>query len=200
MKDKKPHTKIIIARNFCVSHFSIAVVKHRNEEYKKAKVKGIFLGDYVFWDEEKQTEWIRDYYGWKETIVEGTYKGYKSAECIMAGMHDFTCYLKRGFGRATWQAAVDVRNGLLTRQEGFDLIKKHDQEKPEALAYYLQITGLSDEEFFKVMNDKKLESLKDITLKVKNKSKPNLEKIKPFVEQIIDKHLDRPDPRTINNK
>ena len=34
------------------------------------------------------------------------------------------------------------RNGLLTRQEGFDLIKKHDQEKPEAPAYYLQITGL----------------------------------------------------------
>ena len=31
------HIKIIIAKNFCESHFSIAVVKHKNEEYKKAK-------------------------------------------------------------------------------------------------------------------------------------------------------------------
>ena len=34
----------------------------------------------------------------------------------MAGVHDFACYLKRGF-RATWQGAVDVRNGLLTQDE-----------------------------------------------------------------------------------
>ena len=119
------------------------------EEINNSGVWGIHLGDYIFWDDERQTEFIRDEYGWKETQMEGAYKGYKSAECIMSGLHDFTCYLKRGFGRATWQAAVDVRNGLLTRQEGFDLIKKHDQEKPEALAYYLQITGLSMKNFLK---------------------------------------------------
>ena len=100
----------------------------------------------------------------------------------MAGLHDFTCYLKRGFGRATMQAAADVRNGLLSRQEGFELIKKHDQEKPEALKYFLQITSLSNEEFFKIMDHKKLESLKDITLKVRNKQRKNAEEIKPFID------------------
>ena len=65
------------------------------EEIIKNKVWGIHLGDYIFWDEEKQLEWIRDLYGWKETEMEGTYKGYKSTECITSGMHDFTCYLKR---------------------------------------------------------------------------------------------------------
>ena len=170
------------------------------EEISNTGVWGIHLGDYIFWDDERQTEFIKDEYGWKETQMEGAYKGYKSAECIMSGLHDFTCYLKRGFGRATWQAAVDVRNGLLTRQEGFDLIRKHDQEKPEALKYYLQITGLSDEEFFKVMDNKQLDALKDITLEVKNKTEPNLEIIKPFVEQLIEKHLDRPDPREIKKK
>jgi len=86
------------------------------QEIEKAGVFGIHLGDYIFWDDERQTEFVRDYYGWKETEMEGTYKGYKSAECIMPGIHDFTCYLKRGYGRATFHSSVDVRNGLLNKR------------------------------------------------------------------------------------
>lgn len=170
------------------------------EEIDDTGVWGIHLGDYFFWDEERQTEWIRDTYGWKETEIEGAYKGYKSAECIMAGMHDFTCYLKRGFGRATWQASVDVRNGLLSQEEGFELIQQYDQERPEALDYYLKITGLNEAEFYEVMKKKKLEKLKEIDLPIRQKTKPNAERILPFVEQIIQKHLNAPDPRIVRDK
>ena len=169
------------------------------EEIEKTGVWGIHLGDYVFWDDERQMEWIRDTYGWRETEMEGAYKGYKSAECIMAGMHDFTCYLKRGFGRSTWQASVDVRNGLLTREEGFELISKYDREQPEALGYYLKLTEMSEEEFFAVMEEMKVDELKDLTLPVHIKTEKNAEKIVPFVEQIISKRLNKPDPR-INKK
>lgn len=165
------------------------------EEIEKTGVWGIHLGDYMFWDDERQTEWIREVYGWRETEMEGAYKGYKSAECIMAGVHDFTCYLKRGFGRSTGQASVDVRNGLLTRKEGFELIRHHDQERPEALDYYLKITGLSEAEFYDVMREKKLADLKNIDLPIHPKEKPNAERLVPFVEQIIQKHLHQPDPR-----
>lgn len=165
------------------------------EEIEETGVWGIHLGDYLFWDEERQTEWIRDVYGWKETEMEGAYKGYKSAECIMAGVHDFTCYLKRGFGRSTGQASVDVRNGLLTRKEGFDLVRKHDQERPAALDYYLKITGLSENEFYDTMEHKKLDKLKGIDLPIHPKERPNAERLVPFVEQIIQKHLNQPDPR-----
>ncbi|MBU1656480.1 MAG: N-acetyl sugar amidotransferase [Gammaproteobacteria bacterium] len=165
------------------------------EEIEKTGVWGIHLGDYMFWDDERQTEWIREVYGWRETEMEGAYKGYKSAECIMAGVHYFTCYLKRGFGRSTGQASVDVRNGLLTRKEGFELIRHHDQERPEALDYYLKITGLSEAEFYDVMREKKLADLKNIDLPIHPKEKPNAERLVPFVEQIIQKHLHQPDPR-----
>lgn len=170
------------------------------EEIEKTGVWGIHLGDYLFWDDERQTEWIRHVYGWRETEMEGTYKGYKSAECIMPGMHDFTCYLKRGFGRATWQASVDVRNGLLTRKEAFDLIQRHDQERPQALDYYLQITGMSEDEFYETMQKQKVEKLKNIDLPIHAKQQPNREKIVPFVEQIIQKHLHRPDPRIVRDE
>ena len=141
----------------------------------------------MFWDDERQTEWIKQEYGWKETKMEGTYKRYKSVECIMSGMHDFTCYLKRGFGRATWQVIVDVRRGALTRQEGFELIKKYDSEIPNVLEYYLQITGLNNKEFYEIMKKQKHDKLKKSKLKVKKKNKSQTPY--PFVEQIIDKHL-----------
>ena len=170
------------------------------KEIEETGVWGIHLGDYLFWDEERQTEWIRDVYGWRETEMEGAYKGYKSAECIMSGMHDFTCYLKRGFGRSTWQASVDVRNGLLTRNEGFELIQKHDQEVPEALAYYLKITGMTEEQFHATIEAKRLDRLRDVELPTHPKERPNAERIVPFTQQLIEKHLGQPDPRVARDR
>lgn len=157
------------------------------EECERVGVFGLHLGDYIFWDEERQTEFIRDVYGWKETQMEGTYKRYKSAECIMPGVHDMTCYLKRGYGRGTFHACMDVRNGLLTREEGFSLIEKHDTERPEALDYYLKCTGMTEEEFFATMETLRVPKLQGANLPIRNKEKPNEEKIQPFVEQLIEK-------------
>jgi N-acetyl sugar amidotransferase len=122
------------------------------EDIEKVGVVGIHLGDFIFWDDERQMEFVRDVYGWREDKVEGTYKNYKSVECKMAGVHDYTKFLKRGFGRGTDHASVDVRAGLLTREEAFELAKKNDTERPAALDWYLQITGFSEDEFNSVMD------------------------------------------------
>lgn len=156
------------------------------EEIESVGVQGIHLGDYIFWDEERQTEFIMAEYGWKETEIEGAYKGYKSAECIMAGMHDFTCYLKRGYGRATMQACGDVRNGLLTRNEGFEL-SHIDKIRPDALDYYLKITGMTEAEFYKTMQEKKVPQLKDAKLRVAKRRKKVKEKLLPYPLQVIEK-------------
>lgn len=164
-------------------------------DIEKAGVFGIHLGDYIFWDDERQTEFVRDTYGWKETEIEGTYKGYKSAECIMPGIHDFTCYLKRGYGRATFHACMDVRNGLLTREEGFELAKKYDSERPEALDYYLKITGMSETEFYETMKTQRHEKMKNCEIPVRPKERPNREVIKPFIEQFMERMRARKDVR-----
>jgi len=158
------------------------------EECERVGVVGIHLGDYMFWDDERQEEFVRDTYGWKETQVEGTYKRYKSAECIMPGVHDLTCYLKRGYGRATYHASVDVRTGLLSREEGFELAKQHDTVRPEALDYYLEITGLSEKEFYEAMEQHRLPQLKGVNLPMRSKTSPNEERIKPFPVQVVAKH------------
>lgn len=162
------------------------------DECERVGIYGIYLGDYLFWDEERQTEFLRDTYGWRETEMEGTYKRYKGAECIMTGMHDFTCYLKRGYGRATFHASLDVRNGLLTREEGFELANFYDQQRPQALDYYLKITGYTEKEFYEVMHSQCLSVLKDVELPVNKKTRQNQEKILPYPCQIIEKYKKYP--------
>ena len=130
------------------------------DQYDESGIEMIHLGDFIFWDDERQMEIMRDHFGWREDHVEGTYKGYKSVECKMPGMHDYTKFLKRGFGRATDHASFDIRAGLLTREEGLELAKKYDSQKPEALKEYLKITGFSEEEFYKIMESQRVDAAK----------------------------------------
>ena len=136
------------------------------KSYSEAEIQGIHLGDYIFWDEERQTEFVKERYDWKETNIEGTYKRYKSAECIMPGVHDFACYLKRGYGRASFHASSDVRAGIVTREEAFKNLVPLDQIEPNALAYYSSITGISREEFISVLKGQRHESLKGVSLPI----------------------------------
>ncbi|MBP9192560.1 MAG: N-acetyl sugar amidotransferase, partial [Ignavibacteria bacterium] len=75
---------------------------------------------------------------------------------------------------------------LLTREEGFELSKKYDSEIPESLDYYLKITGMTKEEFYKMMMDKRLPELKDLELPVTIKTRKNKERIMPFPEQLVE--------------
>ena len=157
------------------------------EECERVGVYGIHLGDYIFWDDERQTEFVRDTYGWRETQIEGTYKRYKSAECIMPGVHDFANYLKRGYGRATFHSSVDVRAGLLSRDEAWELIRQNDGVRPEGLDYYLRITGMTEEEFFLTMEKHRRAELQKTVIPIYSKREPNEERLVPHPQQLIEK-------------
>lgn len=121
------------------------------EEMRAAGIYALHLGDYLYWDNERTTEFLVKEYAWREDKVEGSYKHYKSVECRMAGVHDYAKFIKRGFGRGTDFASQDVRAGLMTREEGFDLAAKVDAERPPTLDYYLDQTGYTEEEFNEIL-------------------------------------------------
>ena len=141
---KKSYTEIA-SNDLPLRNFDIYKTLSK-EEFDESKIEGLHLGDYFFWDEEQQVDFIKENYGWKEDTVEGTYKKYKSVECKMTGVHDWAKFVKRGFGRATDHATRDVRSGIITREQGFELIRKHDSLKPKALEYFKDQTGMSEEE------------------------------------------------------
>ncbi|MCK6419172.1 MAG: N-acetyl sugar amidotransferase [Alphaproteobacteria bacterium] len=146
----------VSVENFACEYLPLRdLAPFRLPSYEEIKDKGVIalhLGNYVFWDGERQTEILRDCYGWNEDVVEGTYKRYKSVECIMPGVHDYTKFLKRGYGRGTDFAAQDRRAGLMTRQEANRLVREYDPVEPEILEYYLKITGYTKDEFYNIMD------------------------------------------------
>ena len=46
-------------------------------------------------------------------------------------MHFYTTFIKFGIGRATYDAAQEIRSGDITREEGIMLVNKFDHEFPD---------------------------------------------------------------------
>jgi hypothetical protein len=62
-------------------------------------------------------------------------------------------YIKFGMGRATADAAQEIRTGKITREEGVALVRKYDGEFPEGhLGTFLEYTGLSKDDFFMALD------------------------------------------------
>jgi N-acetyl sugar amidotransferase len=156
------------------------------EECESIGLNGIHLGDYLYWDTEKQVEFVKKEYGWHGTQVEGAYKDYKSVECSMAGIHDFLCYLKRGYGRASIQASGDIRDGLISRERAFELAEEYEQIEPESLKYFLEIAGLSKKEFVLEMREKACPQLKCKGVRVHDEWRDIPQAGKPFMQRLVD--------------
>jgi hypothetical protein len=63
------------------------------------------------------------------------------------GVHDYLKYIKFGYGRATDHSCKDIRAGLMTREEGIEMVKKHDHVKSRDLYRWLEYVGMMEEEF-----------------------------------------------------
>ena len=76
--------------------------------------------------------------------TEGTYTKYASLDDKIDGLHFYTWFIKTGRGRATDDAAIEVRNKIITREEAVALVKKYDGEFPKK--YYKDILDYLDME------------------------------------------------------
>ena len=58
-------------------------------------------------------------------------------------------YLKYGFGRATAQLSIDIRNGRITREEALELAERYDG-KVERAKEFCDFIGMTEKEFWEV--------------------------------------------------
>ena len=82
---------------------------------------------------------------------EGTYSKYASLDDRMDGFHFYLAFLKFGIARATSDAAHEIRDGHLTREEGVALVQKYDGEFPARyFKEFLAYLDISEEYFWEV--------------------------------------------------
>jgi len=120
--------------------------------------KGIefhFLGYYLKWVPQECYYYSVDNAGFEANPMrsEGTYSKYSSLDDKTDGFFYYTTYIKFGYGRATQDAAQEIRHRHITREEGVALVRRFDGEFPQK--YYkefLDYTGLTEDEFWKTID------------------------------------------------
>tara|TARA_A100001011_G_scaffold370170_1_gene426217 strand:- start:173 stop:1036 length:864 start_codon:yes stop_codon:yes gene_type:complete len=122
---------------------------------KKNNIKVFYLGYYLKWDPQEVYYYASEHTGFKPNPdrTEGTYGRYTSIDDKIDMFHYYTTLIKFGIGRATYDAAQEIRNGKIDREEGVNLVKLYDTEFPNRyFKEFLDYIDLSEEKFYKTID------------------------------------------------
>lgn len=113
----------------------------------KVGVEVRYLGYYLKWHPQSCYYYAVEHGGFEASPerTPGTYSKYNSIDDKIDDFHYWTTYQKFGIGRATYDAAQEIRSGDITRDEGVALVRKFDGEWPARFASeineYLSVPG-----------------------------------------------------------
>jgi N-acetyl sugar amidotransferase len=109
-----------------------------------------YLGYYLRWHPQACYYYACENSGFQASPerTPGTYSKYNSIDDKIDDFHYYTTYVKFGIGRATYDAAQEIRSGDITREEGVALVKRFDGEWPARFADEIfRYLSLNEREF-----------------------------------------------------
>ncbi len=121
-----------------------------DRELLEMQVRGLYLGNYVYWESNEHTRLMIDRYGFEVNTepFDRTYRMMSNLDDMHEnGVHDYLKYIKFGYGRATDHACKDVRAGILTRAEAVERVRTYDHVKPSDLQRWLEYVDMSETTF-----------------------------------------------------
>jgi N-acetyl sugar amidotransferase len=148
---------IIESTEFKINDFA-PYIPPSYEELNAANIEVHYLGYYLKWDPQECYYYAVENTGFEANTerTPGTYSKYSSIDDKIDMFHYFTTLIKFGIGRATYDAAQEIRNGKITREEGVHLVRKYDQEFPEKyFADFLEYVSISEIEFWETVDSKR---------------------------------------------
>ncbi len=96
-----------------------------------AKVEAHFLGHYIPWDSHGNAVLARDYGMQWQLPSRANWWKFENLDNAMTGLHDHVMYRKFGYGRLAAQISVDIRSGLISRDEAVKITQDRDGLFPE---------------------------------------------------------------------
>lgn len=108
----------------------------RPEEIANTNMEVHYLGYYLKWHPQSCYYYAVEHGGFEASPERspGTYSKYNSIDDKIDDYHYYTTGIKFGIGRATYDAAQEIRSGDINRDEGVALVKRFDLEYPERFA------------------------------------------------------------------
>ena len=119
------------------------------------KIEQRFLGYYLKWDPQECYYYAAKNTGFRPNTerTEGSYSKYSSIDDKIDPFHYYLTFIKFGLGRASYDAAQEIRNDKITREEGVNLIKKYDNEFPKKyFKEFLRYTDCNENEFHEIID------------------------------------------------
>ena len=103
-------------------------------DLKDVGIQEHYYSFYEDWTPEKHYQVAKKHFGFNPNPMgrsEGTYTDFASLDDKTDGFHYYLMFIKFGIGRATSDAAHQIRQNIITRDEGVDLVLKFDGEYPK---------------------------------------------------------------------
>lgn len=122
-----------------------------DDEIDEVEVRGIYLSNFVNWEANEHSKLVMEQYGWKpaQQAFERTYRTISNLDDMHEnGIHDYLKFIKFGYGRGSDHACKDIRAGVMTREQGIEMVRKYDHVKPRRdLERWLGYVDMTEEEF-----------------------------------------------------
>ncbi len=115
--------------------------------------RGIYIGNFFKWDPNIHTAEMIKRHSWKpaQKPFQRTYRTMSNLDDRYEnGVHDLLKFIKFGYGRASDHASKDIRAGLMTRDEGIEMVRKYDHVVSDDLEFWLDYVGMELDEFWSV--------------------------------------------------
>ena len=111
----------------------MAFLPPKAEDLERANIEVHYLGYYLKWTPQEVYYYAVENTGFKARPhrTQGTFSKYSGIDDKIDDLHFYTTYIKFGIGRATYDAAQEIRNRHLTREEGVALVNRFDGEFPD---------------------------------------------------------------------
>ncbi len=125
------------------------------EMIKKGIHKTYYYNYYEDWYPQENYYYCIENTGFKANSErsEGTYSKYSSLDDKMDGFHYFMRYIKFGLGRTMEDAAHEIRDGHISREEGIALMKRYEGEFPHKyFKDFLEYLEIDEEYFWEVVD------------------------------------------------
>ncbi|MDP3792388.1 MAG: N-acetyl sugar amidotransferase [bacterium] len=126
------------------------------KDIKKLGIQMHWFSYYNKWIPQENFYFAQKHTGFtvnEEGRSEGTYSKYASLDDKTDGIHYYMAFIKFGLGRCTSDAAHEIRDGHITREEGVALVKRYDGEFPKKhFQETLEYLNLTEKEFWKIVN------------------------------------------------
>ena len=120
------------------------------QELAAADVTGLFYGYFFKWDPIVHTEFVKQF-GWRplDTAWPGSWNPSENVDMSFVDVREHMKWIKFGYGRATDQVNIYIRNNKLTREEGVQIVREIDG-KMDSVPRFCEYLGISEKEFYKV--------------------------------------------------